>query len=96
MSSVFDATSRGQHVMLLYHNNSDRNLASVNYINQGLKAKQLCVYASVDAANSSRLRKISLQINDYNKNINKRNLIIVNLKLHKRQQSSIMVHMSNN
>jgi hypothetical protein len=79
MSSVFDPTSRSQHVMLLYHNNSDRNLASVNYINQGLKEKQLCVYASVDATNSSHLQKISLQINNYNDNINKRNLVIVDL-----------------
>jgi hypothetical protein len=80
MFSLFDPTSRNQHVMLLYHNNSDRNLASINYINQGLKAKQLCVYASVDATNSSHLRKISLQINNYNYNINKRNLLIVDLK----------------
>jgi hypothetical protein len=80
MSSVFDFTSRSQHVMLVYNNISDRNLASINYINQGLKAKQLCVYASVDATNSSHLRKISLQINNYNENINKRNLLIVNLK----------------
>jgi hypothetical protein len=80
MFSLFDPTSRNQHVMLLYHNNSDRNLASINYINQGLKEKQLCVYASVDATNSSHLRKISLQINNYNDNINKRNLVIVDLK----------------
>jgi hypothetical protein len=80
MSSLFDLTSRSQHVMLLYHNNSDRNLASVSYINQGLKEKQLCVYASVDATNSSHLQKISLQINNYNDNINKRNLVIVDLK----------------
>lgn len=80
MSSVFDLTSRSQHVMLLYNDNSDRNLASVNYINQGLKEKQLCVYASVDATDSFHLQKISLQINNYNENINKRNLLLVDLK----------------
>jgi hypothetical protein len=80
MSSVFDLTSRSQHVMLLYNDNSDRNLASVNYINQGLKEKQLCVYASIDATDSFHLQKISLQINNYSENINKRNLLIVDFK----------------
>jgi len=35
--------------MLLYDNNSERDIATVNYINQGLKENQLCIYASVYA-----------------------------------------------
>jgi len=66
--------------MLLYDNDSDRNLVSVNYINQGLKEHQLCVYASVDAHDPSHLQKMSLQVNNYNENIIKRNLLVVNLK----------------
>ena len=80
MPGTVDLQSRSQHVMLLYDNDSDRNLASVNYINQGLKEGQLCVYASVDARDSSHLQKISLQVKNYNENINKRNLLIVDLK----------------
>jgi His Kinase A (phospho-acceptor) domain len=66
--------------MLLYNDYSERELASINYINQGLREKQLCTYASVDAYNTSHLSKISRQINDYEENIIKRNLIILNLK----------------
>ncbi|MGC1930367.1 MAG: HAMP domain-containing sensor histidine kinase, partial [Candidatus Nitrosopolaris sp.] len=68
------------HVMLLYNDYSERELASINYINQGLREKQLCIYASVDAYNTSHLSKISRQIKDYEENIIKRNLIILNLK----------------
>jgi hypothetical protein len=66
--------------MLLYNDYSDRELACINYINQGLQAKQLCIYASVDAYNTSHLSKISWQIKDYEEHIIKRNLIILNLK----------------
>jgi CheY-like chemotaxis protein len=66
--------------MLLYNDYTDRELATVNYISQGLQDKQLCVYASVDAYDTSHLSKISCQIKDYEENIIKRNLIIVNLK----------------
>ncbi|HET7391875.1 MAG TPA: HAMP domain-containing sensor histidine kinase, partial [Nitrososphaeraceae archaeon] len=47
---------------------------------QGLREKQLCIYASVDAYDTSHLSKISQKINDYEENIIKRNLIILNLK----------------
>ena len=66
--------------MLLYNDYSDRELASIKYINQGLQEKQLCIYASVDADYTSHLSKISWQIKDYEQNIIKRNLIILNLK----------------
>ncbi len=66
--------------MLLYSDSSERELAFINYINQGLREKQLCIYASVDAYNTSHLSKLSCQIEDYEENINKRNLIILNLK----------------
>jgi CheY-like chemotaxis protein len=80
MSGTIDLCSSSQHVMLLYDNDYDRNLASVNYINQGLKEKQLCVYASVDAHDSAHLQTMSLQVNNYDENINKRNLLVVDLK----------------
>jgi hypothetical protein len=66
--------------MLLYDNNSNRDIASINYINQGLEQKLLCIYASVNAYNTSHLTKISSQIKDYEENVRKRNLLIVNLK----------------
>ncbi|HXX98575.1 MAG TPA: response regulator [Candidatus Bathyarchaeia archaeon] len=66
--------------MLLYNACSERELAFINYINQGLREKQLCVYASVDAYNTSHISKISRQIKEYEENVIKRNLIILNLK----------------
>ena len=80
MSDVPNPSSRGQHVMLLYDINSNRDLAAINYINQGLAEKQLCIYASVNAYDTSHLSKISSRIKNYEENIDKRNLFIVNLK----------------
>ena len=80
MSNVINLPSCSHHVMLLYNVYSDRELASIKYINQRLQEKQLCVYASVDAHNKSHLSKISCQIKDYEENVIKGNLIILNLK----------------
>jgi CheY-like chemotaxis protein len=66
--------------MLLYDNNSERDVATVSYINQGLEENQLCMYASVYAYDEPRLSRILHKIKDYKENINKRNLLIVNLK----------------
>ena len=66
--------------MLLYENNTERDIATIDYINQGLTENQLCVYASVNAYDRSKLSKVSSKINDYKENINKRNLLIINLK----------------
>jgi CheY-like chemotaxis protein len=72
--------SRNQHVILLYENNTNRDLASAECINQGLKEKQLCVYASVNTHDKSQLSNISSQITGYEENIRKRNLLLVDLK----------------
>ncbi|HET7149404.1 MAG TPA: response regulator [Candidatus Nitrosopolaris sp.] len=80
MSDVRNPPSRSQHVMLLYDINSNRDLAAINYINQGLTEKQLCIYASVNAYDPSHLSMISSRIKNYEENIGKRNLFIVNLK----------------
>jgi hypothetical protein len=52
MSNVINL-SCSHHAMLLYNDYSERELASINYINQGLREKQLCIYASVDAYDTS-------------------------------------------
>src|SRR5436309_2144646 len=80
MPKVISLSSSSQHAMLLYDNNSNRDIASINYINQGLEQKLLCIYASVNTYNTSHLTKISSQIKDYEENVRKRNLLIVNLK----------------
>jgi hypothetical protein len=66
--------------VLLYENNSERDIATIDYINRGLQENQLCVYASVNAYDRSNLSKVLPKIKDYKENINKRNLLIINLK----------------
>jgi cell division protein ZapA (FtsZ GTPase activity inhibitor) len=80
MASVLHPSSLGQHVMLLYDTNSNRDLAAINCINLALDNIQLCFYASVNVVDTSYLSKLSSRIKDYEENINKRNLFIVNLK----------------
>jgi len=65
--------------MLLYGNNLERDVATTELINKGLEENQLCVYASVDAYDKSHLAAISSKISNYEENINKRNLLVVNL-----------------
>lgn len=65
LSTDINASSRGKHVVLLYENNSVRDNATIDYINQGLKENQLCVYASVNASNRSNLSTVSSKIKDY-------------------------------
>lgn len=72
--------SRNQHVILLYESESSRNLTAARCINQGLEEGQLCIYASVNDCNPSRLTKLSSLIDRYRENINNRNLLIVGLK----------------
>src|SRR5215217_2794467 len=72
--------SRNQHVILLYESDSSRDLIAAKCLNQGLKEGQLCIYASVNAYELSYLTKISSLIEDYEENLNKRNLLIVDLK----------------
>ncbi|MGA9167638.1 MAG: response regulator [Nitrososphaeraceae archaeon] len=72
--------SRNKHAILLYQNNFNLDLTSAQCINQGLEEKQLCVYASVNGFDKSHLLNISSQIMDYEENIRKRNLLIVDLK----------------
>lgn len=72
--------SRNQHVILLYESDSRRNIATASCINQGLKESQLCIYASVNAYDTSHLSKISSLVDSYQENVDNGNLIIVDLK----------------
>jgi CheY-like chemotaxis protein len=72
--------SHNQHVILLCENDLSRNLTAAKCINQGLKGGQLCIYASVNACDVSYLTKLSSLIDSYKENVEKRNLLIVNLK----------------
>ena len=80
MSADIHSSSRGKHAVLLYKDNSEREKAALEYINQGLRENQLCIYASVDAYDQLHLSSISSKIVGFKENIDNRNLLIVNLK----------------
>ena len=64
----------------MYENDTIRDLASAQCINQGLEEGQLCIFASVNAFDTSQLERVSSLIHGYEENINKRNLLIIDLK----------------
>jgi CheY-like chemotaxis protein len=49
-------------------------------INKGLEENQLCIYASVDTYDKSHLANLHAKIKNFEENIYKKNLLIVNLK----------------
>ena len=67
------------HIILIYENQVDLDNAVATYINEGLKRGQLCVYASVSLANEGHLENFSSQIINYQENVEKGNLVIVDL-----------------
>ena len=72
-----------EHVMLLYSNDNERNNAAVNYINNGLKSGQKCIYASInayDSESSSNISNLSSKIDNYKENIENGELQIVDFK----------------
>lgn len=82
MASLVSPAFR-EHVMLLYDSDDERNAAAARYINEGLKSGQLCVYASVGALDSTSKRhtsQISSSIVDYEDNVNRDNLVVVDFK----------------
>ncbi len=71
--------STNMHVILLYDKQDDLDKAVSAYINEGLKRGQICVHASVSLANEGYLENFSSQITNYQENLEKGNLIVVDL-----------------
>jgi hypothetical protein len=72
-----------EHVMLLYSSDDERNNATVNYINNGLKSGHQCIYESIkayDSKSSSSISNLSSKIDNYKENIENGDLQIVNFK----------------
>jgi len=63
--------------MLLYNDQEECDSAALDSINEGLKAGQLCIYSSVLNGDKLHLDKISSKITNYQENIEKGNLTIV-------------------
>jgi DcmR-like sensory protein len=67
------------HVILLYDKQDDLDKAVSTYINEGLKRGQTCIHASVSLANEGYLENFSSQITNYQENLEKGNLIVIDL-----------------
>jgi CheY-like chemotaxis protein len=82
MTSLVSPAYR-EHVMLVYDSDDERNVAAAHYINEGLRSSYLCVYASVgalDSASKWHTSRISSMITDFDENVRKGNLVVVDLK----------------
>jgi hypothetical protein len=71
--------SPNSHIILLYEGQIDLDSAISEYINEGLTRGQLCVHASVYISNTGYLQSFSSKIIDYEENLEKGNLVIVDL-----------------
>jgi hypothetical protein len=71
--------SPNSHIILLYEDQTDLDSAIAEYINIGLKKGQLCVHASVHLSNTGYLQNFSFKIIDYKENLEKGNLVLVDL-----------------
>jgi len=72
-----------EHIMLLYEDRNKRNNFIIDIINGGLKNGFLCIYASMDIANSksiSLIDSLSSRIINYEENIKNENLKFISSK----------------
>ena len=63
--------------MLLCDNQAEYDSAAIDSINEGLKAGQLCIYASVFSDDKSHFGAITSKITNYLENVERGNLIII-------------------
>ena len=72
-----------EHIALLYDNEDERDTLAANYINEGLKRGQLCVYASVMDPDSENMNNtLKSKIVDFDNNIKEGNLVLIKLSSH--------------
>ena len=67
------------HIAILYDNDDYRDTIVSDYINEGLKRRQLCVYASIQCHNDAHMRRIKSRIIDFDNNAKEGNLLVINL-----------------
>ena len=74
----YDSNENNHHLILLYENIKIRDAIIINYINEGLNKNELCIYGTVSFRDKI-LSKISSEIIEYEKNISKDNLIVIDM-----------------
>lgn len=68
-----------EHIALLYDKQEQLNAHVAEYINEGLRRGQLCVYASVHSRDEGYIQQLASLIPNYEDHIKKRNLLIIDL-----------------
>ena len=70
-----------QHAMLLYSNDDeDEDKAAAKYVNEGLRRGYLTVYLPINTHDTSDLSKIMSEIVDYKENVNRGNLLTLDIR----------------
>src|SRR5215212_9131894 len=70
-----------QHAMLLYSNDDeDEDKAAAKYVNEGLRRGYLTVYVPINTHDTSDLSKIMSEIVDYKENVNRGNLLTLDIR----------------
>jgi len=78
-SSSLTAPKQNGHIALLYDKQEQLNAHVAEYINEGLKRGQLCVYASVHFRDEDYVQQLASLIPDYEGHIKRGNLLIIDL-----------------
>ena len=79
---VLESPPKHGHIAVLYDNEDYRDTLVTDYINEGLKRRQLCVYASIRCHNDVHLKKIKSRIIDFDNNTKDGNLLVIDLSLY--------------
>lgn len=79
-SSILINPPAKKHIVLLFDDINNLDALVADYINEGLKRGQFCVYASVYLRDGRHhMEKLSILIDDYKENVRKENLLVVDL-----------------
>jgi CRISPR/Cas system-associated endoribonuclease Cas2 len=80
---IIDDPPINEHILLLYDSEDERDKLAAEYINEGLKRGQLCVYASVMNPDIRTLNNtLKSRIVDFDNNIREGNLLLIKLSTH--------------
>ena len=67
--------------MLLYsHDSDDEDKTAAKYVNEGLRRGYLTVYVPINTYDTSDLSKIKSEIVDYKENVNRGNLLTLDIR----------------
>lgn len=76
--TVFGQSNPPSHIVILYDDEHKCDILASIFINEGLKRNQLCYYAML-GLNEEKMKKLSKMIIDYEENVSKNNLVMLDL-----------------